>query len=582
MWMLLSYHKLEDMKVKSKIRIGLLFLLFIIILLAASGSYYINMLADESKDILKDNYNTLQYTKNMIDALDEPNRVAAFNKFETNLVKQEGNITEKGELEATKQMRAAYEEYKNNNTDNSKAADLRSKILKVQELNMLAIVQKNDEITDKTQRAFAYISILGTFCFLLSFTFVINFPRWVANPIFEFTDGIKGILRKDYNTRININTKDEFGEMALAFNQMAAQLNTWEHSNLAQVLFEKSRIETIINNMQDAVIGLDENKVILFINPIAEGLLAKNESDIKGKYAPDVAAVNDLLRTLIQELLPDGKPSANPLKIYSNGKESYFRKETLQVKGKDSNGDDKLVGYVIVLKNITEYKELDVAKTNFIATISHELKTPLSAINMSLKLLNDKRVGSMNEEQQQLVLDIEDNSKRLLKITGELLDMTQVETGNIQLSINPVTPAHILRLAVKAVTQLAEQKQIVIKSYIDDNLPYVNADLDKTVWVLVNLLTNAIKYSNEGNDIAVNIAGNENGVRFEVVDKGIGIEEKYLPRIFERYFKVPGSKGGTGLGLSICKEFIEAQGGEIGVQSQYAKGSSFWFIMKIR
>ncbi|MBS1614141.1 MAG: HAMP domain-containing protein, partial [Bacteroidetes bacterium] len=276
------------MKVKSKIRIGLLFLLFIIILLAASGSYYINMLADESRDILKDNYNTLQYTKNMIDALDETDRQSAFNKFETNLIKQESNITEKGEEEATKLLRHVYEEYKGSGDSNA-AAKLRGTILRVQELNMKAIVTKNNEITEKTRRAFAYISILGTFCFLLSFTFVINFPRWVANPITDFTEAIKGILRKDYSTRIMINSKDEFGDMAVAFNQMATQLDAWEHSNLAQVLFEKSRIETIINNMQDAVIGLDEGKTILFVNPLAENLLAKKEDELKGKYAPDVA-----------------------------------------------------------------------------------------------------------------------------------------------------------------------------------------------------------------------------------------------------------------------------------------------------
>lgn len=565
------------MRVKSKIRIGLLFLLFIIILLAASGSYYINMLADESKDILKDNYNTLQYTKNMIDALDEPNSVKAYEVFESNLQKQQRNITEQGERDATTAVQQAYEEYKRNTDSPTQKINLRKKILSVQELNMLAVVKKNNDITDKTRRAFAYITILGTFCFLLSFTFVINFPRWVASPIVDFTEAIKGILRKDYSTRVIINSKDEFGDMAVAFNQMATQLDAWEHSNLAQVLFEKSRIETIINNMQDAVIGLDEGKTILFVNPVAESLLAKREEDLKGKYAPDVAAVNDLLRTLIQELLPDGKVSAQPLNIFSNGKESYFRLETLQVKGKDADGKDRLVGYVIVLKNITEYKELDVAKTNFIATVSHELKTPLAAIKMSLKLLNDERVGSMNSEQTQLVNDIDDNSKRLLKITGELLDMTQVETGNIQLNLNAVTPSHIVNLATKAVAQLAEQKRINVLAQIENNLPYVNADLDKTVWVLVNLLTNALKYSNEDSSITVKADRREDVIRFEVIDHGIGIEEKYLPRIFERYFKVPGSKGGTGLGLSICKEFIEAQGGTIGVYSKYASGSTFWF-----
>jgi PAS domain S-box-containing protein len=553
------------MNVKTKIRLGLIFLLAIIILLAGAGSYYVNRLADESENMLKDNYNTLQYTKNMIQSLDQSDDEASVKLFEENLVNQENNITEKGEAQITKELRAIFDLYKSAKRDEATERELRKKILHVQDLNMSSIVEKNNSITQKTKTAFAYITILGTLCFLLSFTFVINFPRWIAGPIAELTAGIRSIANKDYKTRIHISSKDEFGELASAFNNMAAELDAWQHSNVAELMFEKSRIETIINNMQDAVIGLDEKKNILFINEVAENLLMLKKKEVLGKYAADVALKNDLFRNLLN------KDAQKDLKIYANNKESYFTKNYAEVK----NGEE-VIGEVIALHNVTPFKELDSAKTNFIATVSHELKTPIAAIKMSLQLLQNDKSGTLNIDQKQLVESIADDSNRLLKITGELLNMAQVETGNIQLNINQVTPKHVVELAVDAVKSLAEQKQIQLDVSIPDNLPYVNADLDKTVWVLVNLLTNAIRYSPEHSKIQIKVKEHEKQIEFSVEDSGIGIDGKYLPRIFERYFKVPGSKGGTGLGLAISKEFIEAQGGSISAESATGKGSIFF------
>ncbi len=557
------------MNVKTKIRLGLLFLLAIIILLASAGSYYINRIADESEDILKANYNTLVFTKNMIQALDNHNDQQSFIDFETNLIKQESNITEKGELAATGELRKLFETYKTNHGNDSLAAEVRTSILSIQEMNMKAITEKNTTITHKTKTAFAYITILGTLCFLLSFTFVVNFPRWITEPIAELTRGIRRISNKDYSAQIQIATHDEFGELADAFNKLANELNAWEHSNVSKLMFEKSRIEAIINNMQDAVIGLDENRNVLFMNDVAENLLMLKKQDVVGKYAPDVALKNDLFRNLLN------KTSDDDLKIFANNKESYFTKNYREV-----TNEGNVIGEVIALHNVTPFKELDSAKTNFIATVSHELKTPISAIKMSLQLLhNEKNIGALNTEQKQLVESIEDDTKRLLKITGELLNMAQVETGNIQLSFNQITPKHIVELAIDAVRTLAEQKQIELHVIMPDNLPYVNADLDKTVWVMVNLLTNAIRYSYEQSSITVEVKEYEKQIEFSVKDTGIGIDEKYLSHIFDRYFKVPGSNGGTGLGLAISKEFIEAQGGEICAESKSGIGSTFSILL---
>ena len=556
------------MKIKTKIRIGLIFLLAIIITLASTGSIYVNKLADISSAISKDNYESLEFTKNMIQALDEGDDALSVKKFEENLEAQEHNITEVGERDATREMRDVFELYKSGKRDGKTEAELRQKILQVQDLNMQAIFRKNQAATTTTKRVFAYITILGTLCFLLSFTFVVNFPGMIANPIAELTAGIKEIANRNYSSRLHFDAKDEFGEVARAFNDMASRLDQYENSNLSQLMFEKKRIETIINNMKDAIIGFDEKNKVLFANTVAIQLLGISETDLLGKYAPDVALRNDLLRNLLVKEDQD-----KLLKIFADNKESYFTKESLEI----FNGDQK-IGAVTVLRNITHFQELDVAKTNFIATIFHELKTPISSIKMSLKLLEDVRIGPLNPEQKKLITDIKGDSQRLLKITTELLDMTQVESGNIQFNIQEVSPVQIVDQAFSAVRSIADEKKINIEKKIPANLPLIKADADKTAWVLLNFLTNAIRYSHEGEKIIINIEPRPSSLVFCIQDFGRGIEPKYQNRIFEKFFQIPGSiAGGSGIGLTISKEIIEKQGGKIFMESELGYGSKFSF-----
>lgn len=556
------------MKIKTKIRLGLLFLLALILSLAFTGSFYVNKLADVSSAILKDNYESIQYTKNMIQALDEGDDELAMKKFEENLIAQEHNITEVGEKDATGETRQLFESYKTGKRDLKTASLLRQKILHVQDLNMQAIVRKNQASTEATRRIFEYITILGTLCFLMSFTFVINFPGMIANPIVELTRGIKEIANRNYSSRLNFSAKDEFGEVAEAFNSMAVLLDQYENSNLSKLMMEKKRIETIIRNFKDAIVGIDQNRIILFANPVAMNILGLAESDMIGKYAPDVAIYNDLFRTLLQIEDKD-----KLLKIFVDNKESFFTKESL-----DIMNDSENIGQVIILRNITRFQELDVAKTNFIATISHELKTPISSIKMSLKLIEDERVGPLNEEQRKLVENIKDDSQRLLNITGELLDLAQVESGNIQLNLTSVKPVQIIEQALKSSQNLASLKNISIDVQIADNAGEVRADADKASWVLLNFLTNAIRYSRENSKIILSVARIDNKVEFAVQDFGQGIEEKYLPKVFDKFFQVPGvSNGGTGMGLAISKEIIEKHQGAISAQSEYGKGSRFSF-----
>jgi len=560
------------MKLKTKLSLGLSFLFTVILVFAVLGIFYINRLSNDAAKVLRNNHESLVFCNNMLKALENiPNSEQAKNEFNENLKKQEANITEVGELEATKEVRTNFTELLAAPKDSSNYPQIRMGLQIINDLNQNAILKKNNIVQKTADDAKLWLTIIFTVLFLITLTFIVNFPAILSNPITKLTEGIVEIARKNYSKRIYLKQKDEFGDLANAFNSMAEKLDEYERSNLAQLRFEKSRIETIINQMKDGIIGFDGKKKILFLNAVAEKLLGVKEADVLGKYSADVAVHNDLMRTLLQD---EGKKE---LKIYADSKESYFNKDVLSVMN-----NNEVIGQVIVLKNITPFHELNEAKTNFIATVSHELKTPISSIKMSAQLLGDNRVGNLNEEQTELIKSISDDSERLLKITSELLNMSQVETGNIQLKLQPVQAAVIVQQAIDAVQFKAQQKQVTLKLNAADNLPMVNADQEKTAWVLINFLTNAIKYSPEHAAVEINTVRKNDMVEFTVKDSGKGIEEKYLPKIFDRYFKVPGSsKTGTGLGLAISKEFIEAQGGTIGIQSEIGTGSSFSFLLHI-
>ncbi len=557
------------MRLKNKLTLGLGFLFAVILAFGILGIFYINKLSNDAGRILKDNYNTLQYCNNMLKALEElPADTSAFRKIEKNLSQQEKNITEPGEQNATNFVRKNFEELKQNPLETGNYKDIRRAIFQIQQINQEAIYDKNKIASDTAHDATLWLTITVTILTLIAFTFIVNFPSIISNPVQAFAEGIAQIANKNYSKRIHFNSKDEFGELANAFNSMAGKLDEYENSNLSKILFEKTRIETIINQMHDAIIGFDERKNILFMNVIAENLFSLKEKQIIGKYAPDVALRNDLMRTILQD------SNKKELKIFADGKESFFIKEAINVQ----NGE-MIIGEVIVLRNITQFYELNEAKTNFIATISHELKTPLSSIKLSTKLLKDERVSSLNAEQKELVQSISDDAERLLKITGELLNMAQVETGNVEIKLQNIEPKIIVSRAIETVQTQAQQRNIQLHSNVSEHIPNIYADAEKTSWVLINLLTNAIKFSPEGGKIFIDVVEKNNEVIFSVKDEGAGIDERYLSRIFDRYFKVPNKNSytGTGLGLAISKDFIEAQGGKIWATSQLNIGSIFSF-----
>lgn len=579
------------MKIKNKLRLGFGFIFVVVLFFGVICLYYIREISDNSKVILKNNYETLNYAREMRTILDEhhlPLSEEAKRNFDHQLTLQEHNITEKGEVTATTALRAAFTALKDPAASlarqDSAEYQARAQLRKIELLNMQAIVRKNDKAQASVNHATLFLGLVGSFTFLVLFSFSVNFPGFIANPLRALVEGIREISQGNYRQRLNFSKNDEFADVSIAFNEMTDRLKEWESSNLATVLSEKQRIETIIEQMQDAIIGLNEKQEILFINTVAENILNLKEQKLVGQQVAKFTATNDLFKSII------GNTELKSFKVALNGKESYFQLESREIVIPNLNPNPnevlniagKSVGRVYILRNITEFKERDEAKTNFIATISHELKTPISSIKMSLKLLQDERIGPVNPQQLELVNHIKEDSDRLLKITSELLDLSQVETGNIQLNFVESDPLEIVNYALNAVKFPAEQKGITLEVMAPSQLPKVHVDVEKTAWVLVNFLSNALRYSPEKSKVFITLSEKSKQIIFSVKDFGKGIDEQYQKRLFERYFQVPTdgqNKAGSGLGLAISKNFIEAQDGNIWVESAIGEGSTFYFSL---
>ncbi len=261
-------------KLKTKVALGGIFLFALLILVGAVSFFYFNQISGDSKEIIKDNYESLNYSRIMLNDLNElTDSTGSFDNFEENLRLQENNITEPGEKEMTASLRKNFDELKEKGMIDLLPSMVRRDISGIMQVNLQAIDKKNQAAQASAERAKTIITICLTVCLLIGFTFLFNFPSLVASPIASLTEGIKAIANKNYGQRIHLNRKDEFGDLANAFNSMAEKLDEYEHSNLSKIMFEKRRAETVINSLKDASIGIDNKETVLFANQQALQLL---------------------------------------------------------------------------------------------------------------------------------------------------------------------------------------------------------------------------------------------------------------------------------------------------------------------
>lgn len=604
---------------RTRITTGLLFLLGIIILISGVAVFYLTKLAGESDKLLEENYRSVRYVRMLTDSYQELPAIQS--KYLSNLgVDKDKYRQSKKEvlqyidsLQQTSNDKTAsayidslninfikyvsrFDEILEDTTIklpnmNVYFGDLRTYMLPVREnineirrINQNQIFERNDFIQRSTEEALLYMAIIGGFCVLITVGFIFYFPVYLTKPLHELYLALEEMSNKNYTKRLHVGSTDEFARLATSFNKMSIKIAEFENLNLEKLLIEKKRTETIIEHLQDGIIGVSAQNKIIFINQVAEILLDMSSEEAVDIYIPDLLVNNDVLYHVMVDLMDIEKGqlfAEKTIKVPSADRDLFFSRQVMSLPE-----TEELSGLIILLKNVTKFTEMDAAKTHFIATISHELKTPLAATRLSLGLLRDKRLGELNEDQADLIGDIEQATERLFALTGEILQLSQIESGKIKVNLQPIEVNNLVNYVLQAIKVAAEQKFLNVEADIAPNLPVFFADTDKIKWVVINFLTNAIQYAPQKSEVKLSIYPDNKGVIFSVNDKGKGISEMYHLKVFEKYFQVPDSEGqvdkkGSGLGLAICREFIEAHKGEIWVESQVGKGSTFFFWLPL-
>lgn len=571
------------MNLRNRLTLGIGVLFILILLLGLQSVRSVRQLSVASKDILADNYNSVHYVEEMLRSLDRLSQDSTSHDVLINsLALQQQNITEVNEKEVTSALTQKIDAL----TDSVSITQIqatREDLYRVMELNMNSIRSKSSDMESSAEDAVQWLTILSVLCILLAAIFLIRFPAIILRPIDKLKQGITQIANYNYEERLDFGDNKEFRAVAMSFNDMACKLSEYRRSSLDRLMTEKKRIEAIVNSLHEPIIGLDPERKILFMNNEAFSILNLKRDNIIGRNAAEIALNNDLLRRLIREVYAENDDDHGPLKIYADNKESYFQMDNIPLYiNPIGETQQQFVGNLIILNNVTKYKELDSAKTNFIATVSHEMKTPISSILMSVQLLGDSRLGSLNDEQTQLLGSIRESSNRLLNITGELLNLTQVESGKLTLKPKIVKPIELIEYAIKATQVLAERFHCFVEVEYPEKISKLFVDNEKIAWVITNLLSNAIHHSPENSRIIVGAAQHDKQVDIYVQDFGHGIDPRYHKSIFDRYFRVPGTKvQGSGLGLAISKDFVEAHGGTISIESEIGKGCRFTVLLPV-
>lgn len=427
--------------------------------------------------------------------------------------------------------------------------------------NQLGIIYLRYDLNDIYESiSKARMIIFRAIIFSLMVTIVIGFiiSKSITDPINEVTKKASLLAEGDFNQLVEIRSEDEIGALSSTFNFLVGELK----KSISEISREKSKLEAIINYMEDGLIAINSEGKIIHSNPKAIKMLAN------GDHFDD-----DLIGDL--------------LSIYNSGRvESGIGSKSLTANGRILkvnfapfiDEDSNKVGIIFVLQDITEAERLETMRREFVANVSHELKTPITSIKSYTETILDGRVDDM--EMQRVFLEVVNTeADRMSRLVSDLLELSNFDSNSIKLKKGQYIVDDIIKNCILKLKMTADQKKQTITSHFSVNHLRANFDKDKIEQLLLNILSNAIKYSSEAGTIDVDLRQGETEAFFDIViaDSGIGIPEEDLERIFERFYRVDKARtralGGTGLGLSIAKEIVEAHGGKIRIESENNVGT---------
>jgi signal transduction histidine kinase len=405
----------------------------------------------------------------------------------------------------------------------------------------------------------------------------------ILQPIRGVMESALGIGSGNLNQVVPVISRDELGQLAGAFNTMAHQLRDYRQSQQAQLLRLQQTSQATINAFPHPVLVVDNEGRVEMANPAARRFLgiANDAHDAKSAvtWQPPEALRHPLAEALRhqRDYLPEGFHQT--FSHRSGTQDRSFLPRVLTIR--DPQG--QTLGAAVLLEDVTRFRLLDQVKSNLVATVSHELKTPLTSIRLAVHVLLEEKIGPLNPKQLELLLDGRDNTERLLAMINNLLDLARLEGQAERLELRPEKPAGLLQAAAEAVRPPAEDKGLEIEVEAPLDLPEVAADGLQFGHALHNLLDNALRFTDRGGRILLKAQANLDTVTFTVADTGQGIPAEYLPRVFERFFRIPGRDkgGGTGLGLAIVREIVSAHGGTVTCESHLGEGTRFLIHLPI-
>jgi two-component system, NtrC family, sensor histidine kinase KinB len=525
-----------------------------------------------------------------------------FNKnrplFEKNLEIELGNITVEGEQEAADSLRRLFGEYKASadrffalpadppwRRAEVYARELEPSFNEIRRSadQVLRLNQENMKAMDRRARENAATSIrLMIVALIAALTLTVGVSlrlcRSILSPIHAVTDGARALARGELDQIVPAASRDELGDLAHAFNEMARTLRDYRQAGTARLLRAQKTAQATIDSFPDPVVVVDLAGSVEQANPAARrllGVVPATEpsvpwypvSPLKSLVTDVLAGRGDYLPLTLEQAIP----------LADGGQERFFLPRVVAIR----TAPDELIGAAVALLDVTKFHLLDRLKSDMVSTVSHELKTPLTSVQMAVHLLLEEVVGPLTPKQIELLLAARQDADRILAMINDLLDLTRIEQGRVKLDLQPVPAVELVNGAAARMQSRADDASITLDTEVDGELARVMVDRDRIEHVFDNLIVNAIQHTPRGGSIRIEVQPEGDRIRFRVRDTGEGIPREHLPRIFEKFYRIPGGQqaGGVGLGLAIVREILTAHGGQIDVGSDPGKGTTFTFTL---
>lgn len=603
------------MTLRQRIGLTLLPLILLIVILGSSAAALLYDLGGRIEAILHENYDSVLYMERLNEAVDRIDSsfqfalsgrerkareqyAASWPVFEEWVSKESGNITEPGEAELVAQLNDLTRRYRQqgeafygrDSKDPRRQEDyfgdgglldtfrgIRDVADKILRLNQKSMETASLDAKHTARRSLAGIAIGLALAALLAGVLAWRTARVILRPVHELTGSALAIGQGDLNQVVSVPSRDEIGQLAEAFNLMARQLRHYRQTDYAKLLRAQRTSQATIDSFPDPVLVVDAEGSVSMANPAARRLLGVAAGSTE---LPATLTWNppEELRQPLTEALRDQRPFLpegfeRNVQVHQNGQEHSLLPRLLPIRDPYGN----TLGAAVLLLDVTRFRLLDQVKSNLIATVSHELKTPLTGVRLALHLLLEESIGPLTPKQTELLLDARDNAERLLDRVNHLLDLARLEQQEERLHLSASEPAVLLESAAENVRARAADRGIELNVDVPPDLPRIAVDPPQMAHALGNLLDNSLKYTGRGGKIKLSAAvEGPRSVALMVTDTGQGIPAEYLSRVFEKFFRVPGqSTEGTGLGLAIVREIVTAHHGNVVCDSQVGVGTTF-------